>query len=119
MNMRGTKVAVGHKWNKLNKLPALYREKVKPKAGAIRQAENDGEMVHYASLMELCHWKNAELATHLQQCKGRIVLREDIVKDEEGHRAVFTDQSASVFTSGNGEVHARDIKTSWHLWRSR
>ena len=45
--------------------------------------------------MDLCHLKNAELAKHLQKYKGRVVLRGDNVKDEEGYRAVFAEQDAS------------------------
>ena len=45
--------------------------------------------------MDLCHLKNAELVKHLQQYKGRVVLRGDNVKDEEGYRAVFADHGAS------------------------
>ena len=36
----------------------------------------------FASLMDVCHLKNAELETKHQQYKGRIVLRGDIVKDD-------------------------------------
>ena len=45
--------------------------------------------------MDLCRLKNVELAKHLQKYKGRVVLLEDTVKDEEGYRAVFTEQGAS------------------------
>ena len=49
----------------------------------------------FANLMDLCHWKNAELAKHLQKHKGRFVLRGDNVTDEEGYRAAFTEQRSS------------------------
>ena len=45
--------------------------------------------------MDLCHWKNAELANHLQIYIGRVVLWSDNAKDEEGYRAVFTEPGAS------------------------
>ena len=60
------------------------------------QAEKDGQTVQFANLMDLCHLKSAELAKRLQKCKGRVVLQRDNVKDEEGDRAVFTVQGASV-----------------------
>ena len=44
--------------------------------------------VHFANLMDLCHLKNAELA-------GPVVFRWDNVKDEQGHRATFTERGAS------------------------
>ena len=51
--------------------------------------------VHYASLMDICHLKNAELETKHQKYKGRVVLRGDIVKDVSGSYAVFTEQGSS------------------------
>ena len=51
--------------------------------------------VHFASLMDICHLKNAELETKHQKYKGRVVLRGDIVKDDSGSYAVFTEQGSS------------------------
>ena len=48
--------------------------------------------VHFASLMDTCHLKNAELETKHQKYKGRVVLRGDIVKDDSGSYAVFIEQ---------------------------
>ena len=45
--------------------------------------------VQFANLMDLCHLKNAEL-TRSESCSG-----ENNVKDEEGCRAVFTEQGTS------------------------
>ena len=39
--------------------------------------------------------KNAELETKHQKYKGRVVLRGDIVKDDSGSYAVFTEQGSS------------------------
>ena len=47
----------------------------------IDEARNNDLRVHFASLMDLCHLNNAELKKH-QQCKARVVLRSDIVKDD-------------------------------------
>ena len=49
----------------------------------------------FASLMDICHLKNAELETKHQKYKGRVVLRGDIVKDDSGSYAVFTEQGSS------------------------
>ena len=49
--------------------------------------------------MDLCHLKNAERAKHFQNYNGRVVLQGDNVKDEEGHRAVFTEQGASAMAA--------------------
>ena len=45
--------------------------------------------------MDICHLKNAELEPKFQKCKGRIVLRGDIVKDDSGSYAVFCEQGSS------------------------
>ena len=50
--------------------------------------EKKGRKVHFASLMDLCHLKNAELETKHQKFHGRDVLRGDIVKDDSGSYAV-------------------------------
>ena len=49
----------------------------------------------FASLMDICHLKNAELEAKHQKYKGRVVLRGDIVKDHSGSYAVFTEQGSS------------------------
>ena len=49
----------------------------------------------FASLMDICHLKNAELEAKHQKYKGRVVLRGYIVKDDSGALAVFTEQGSS------------------------
>ena len=61
----------------------------------IDEARTKGAKVHFASLMDICHLKNAELVTKHQKYKGRVVLRGDIVKDDSGSYAVFTEQRTS------------------------
>ena len=46
-------------------------------------------------LMDICHLKNAELEAKHQKYKGRVVFRGDIVKDDSGSFAVFTEQGSS------------------------
>ena len=45
--------------------------------------------------MDVCHLKNSELEPKFQTNKGRVVLRGDIVKDDSGSCAVFTEQGSS------------------------
>ena len=45
--------------------------------------------------MYTCHLENAELEAKHQKYKGRVVLRGDIVKDNSGSYAVFTEQGSS------------------------
>ena len=61
----------------------------------IDEARTSGAKVHFASLMDICHLKNAELEAKHQKYKGRVVLRSDIVKDDSGSYAVFTEQQGS------------------------
>ena len=61
----------------------------------IDEARNKHVKVHCASLMDICHLKNAELEKKHQEYKGRFVLLDDIVKDGSGSYAVFTEQGSS------------------------
>ena len=87
---------------KLEKIPAWQLTKVRNKKEVIDEARNKGRKVHFASLMDLCHLKNSELEPNVQEYKGRVVFRRDIVKDDSGSYAVFTEQgsSASQMTAG-------------------
>ena len=61
----------------------------------IAEARTKGHTVHFASLMDRCHLKYSELEPEVQKCKGRVVLRGDIVKDDSGSYAVFSEQGSS------------------------
>ena len=61
----------------------------------IDEARTKGRKVHFASLMDLCHLKNSKLELRYQKYKGRVVLPGDIVKDDSGAYAVFTEQGSS------------------------
>ena len=87
--------AVGREWLKLEKIPAWNLTKVRSKKEVIDEARTKGARVHFASLMDICHLKNAELEAKHQKYKGRVVLRSDIVKDNSGSYAVFTEQGSS------------------------
>ena len=69
--------------------------KVRNTSDMIDEARNKHVKVHFASLMDLCHLKDAELEKKHQKYKGRIVLRCDIVKDDSGSYAVFAEQGSS------------------------
>ena len=87
--------AVDKEWEKLEKIPAWDLTKVRSKKEVIDEARTKGAKVHVASLMDICHLKNAELEAKQQKYKGRVVLRGDIVKDDSGSYAVFTEQGSS------------------------
>ena len=89
------KAAVDKEWEKLEKISAWNLTKVRSKKEVIDEARTKGAKVHFASLMDICHLKNAELEAKHQKYKGRVVLRGDIVKDDSGSYAVFTEQGSS------------------------
>ena len=80
------------KWRKFRRWNLT---KVKSKKQVIEEARTSGATVHFASLMDICHLKNAELEAKHQKYKGRVVLRGDIVKDNSGSYAVFAEQGSS------------------------
>ena len=61
----------------------------------ILEAQKDKIRVHFASLIDICHLQKAEPEPKLQNYKGRIVLRGDVVKDDSGAYAVFTEHGPS------------------------
>ena len=79
----------------LEKISAWNLTKVRSKSKVIDEARTSGATVHFASLMDICHLKIAELEAKHQKYKGRVVLRGDIVKDDSGSYAVSTEQGSS------------------------
>ena len=59
--------------------------------------------------LDICYLKNAELETKHLKYKGRVVLRGDIVKDDSGSYAVFTEPGSSASQMTAAKV--MDIKT--------
>ena len=95
MKIPAAKAAVDKEWEKLEKISAWNLTKVRSKKEVIDETRTSGAKVHFASLMDICHLKNAELETKHQKYKGRVVLRGDIVKDDSGSYAVSTEQGSS------------------------
>ena len=95
MKIPAAKAAVDKEWETLEKISAWNLTKVKSKKEVIDEARTSGAKVHFASFLDKCHLKNAELEAKHQKYKGRIVLRGDIVKDDSGSYAVFTEQGSS------------------------
>ena len=95
MKIPAAKAAVDKEWEKLEKISAWNLTKVKSKKKVIDAARASRTTVHFASLMDICHLKNAELEAKHQKYKGRVELRGDIVKDNSGSYAVFIEQGSS------------------------
>ena len=70
----------------MEKISAWNVTKVRSKKEVIDEAKTSGAKVHL---------KNAELEAKHQKYRGRVVLRGDIVKDDSGSYAVFTEQGSS------------------------
>ena len=89
------KAAVDKEWEKLEKFSAWNLTKVRSKKEVIDEARTKGAKVHFASMMDICHLKNAEMEAKHKKYKSRVVLRGDIVKDNSGSYAAFTEQGSS------------------------
>ena len=95
MQIPAAKAAVDKEFEKMEKISAWNLTQVSGKKEVIDEARTAGVTVHFASLMDICHLNNAELEAKHQKYKGRVVLRGDIVKDDSGSYAVFTEQGSS------------------------
>ena len=82
MKIPAAKAAVDKEWEKLEKFSAWNLTKVRSEKEVIDEARTNGSKVHFASLTDICHLKNAELETKHQKYKCRVVLLGDIVKDD-------------------------------------
>ena len=102
MKIPDAKAAVDKEWKKLEAIPPAWDlKKVKSKKESWKRHRKT--TIKFTFLHCLCHLKNSELEPQFQKYKGRVVLRGDIVKDDSGAFAVFTEQgsSASQMTAAN------------------
>ena len=87
-------------WSKLEKplkgRPACWDTSgVKSKGEVMQRGRDEKIEIHFGSIKAICHIKNHELGKAYWVYKGRIVFRGDLVKDETGHKAVFTEQGTT------------------------
>ena len=61
LKIPAAKAAVDKEWEKLEKISAWNLTKVRSKKEVMDEAKTSGAKVHFASLMDICHLKNAEL----------------------------------------------------------
>ena len=106
----------------LEKLEKIFRRgtltKVRSKKEVIDEARTNGIKVHFASLMDLCHLKNAELEAKHQKYKFRVVLPGHIVKDDSGSYAVFTEQGSSASQMTAAKIMDIISRLAWLRWTS-
>ena len=81
MKILDGKAVVDNEWKNLRQSQHRNWRESKSKKEVVLEAQRDKRKVHFASLMDNCHLKNAELEPKLQKYKGRVVLRGDIEKD--------------------------------------
>ena len=70
------KAAVDKEWEKLEKISEWNLTKVRSKKEVIDEARTSGATVHFASLMDMCHLKNAELEAKHQKYKIELYSEE-------------------------------------------
>ena len=62
MKIPDTQDAVDKEWKKVETILAWRLGKVKSKKDDFQEAQRDEQKVHFATLMDICHLKNAALA---------------------------------------------------------
>ena len=112
------KAAVDKEWEKLEKISAWNLTKVRSKKEVIDEARTTGAKVYFASLMDICHLKNAELETEHQKYKGRVVLRGDIVKDDSGSFCSIHRTRIISITNDNSKSHGYHFQIATLRWTS-
>ena len=118
MKILAAKAAVDKEWEKLEKISAWNLTKVRSKKSVIDEARTSGATVHFASLMDIYRLKNAELEAKHQKYKGRVVLRGDIVKDNSGSYAVFTEQGSLSIWNDSSQNHGYHLQIAGLCWTS-
>ena len=69
MKISAAKAAVDQELEKLENIPAWDMTKVRSEKVVIDEARTKGAKIHFASLMDTCHLKNAELEAKHQNTK--------------------------------------------------
>ena len=69
MKIPAAKASVDKEWEKLEKISAWNLTKVKSKKQVIDEVRTAGATIHFASLMNICHLKNAELEASTKNIK--------------------------------------------------
>ena len=85
MKISDAKAAVDKEWKKLETIPPWRFGEGQHQRGSwtesrarrtsIKEAQKNNCKVHFASLMDLCHLKTADLEPQFQKSKERVVLR--------------------------------------------
>ena len=79
MKIPAAEATVDKEWEKLEKIPAWNLTKVRSKSEVIDEARTKGAKVHSASLMDICHLKNAELETIQREYTTKVELYSEAI----------------------------------------
>ena len=82
-------------WTRNGKSSSQFQHGTLDKSRIKKEVILEAQRVHVASLMDICHLRNAELEPKLQKYKGTFVHSGDNVKDDSGAYAVFPEQGSS------------------------
>ena len=110
----------GKDWRKIS---AWNLTKVRSKKEVIDEARTKGAKSSFRLTDGQVSFENAELEAKHQTYKGRVVLWDDIVKDDSGSYAVFTEQGSSASQMTAVKSHGYYLKIAsecaWtSSWRS-
>ena len=70
MKSPDAKAAVDKELKKLETMPAWQLNKMKSKSEVFREAQRERNKVHFATMTDICHLKNAELEPNFQKYKA-------------------------------------------------
>ena len=90
------------------KVASFARSRKKEQNGCHSGTTKREEKIHFATLMDNCHFKNAELEPKLQKHRERVVLQNDIVKDDSGGHGVCRTRIVC-FTNDTCESDVMDV----------
>ena len=96
----------------LEKISAWNLTKVRSKKEVIEEARTSGATVHFASLMDICRLKNAELEAKHQKYKGPVVLRGDIVQRQFWFLCSIHGTRIISLSSDGNKSHGYHIQTA-------
>ena len=77
INIPAAKAAADKEWEKLEKFWAWNLTKVRSRNEVIDEARTKGAKVHFASLMDICHLKSAELES--KHPKYKVELHSEVI----------------------------------------
>ena len=78
MKIPDAKAAVDKEWKKLETLPSWQLNNMKGKQEVILEAQKERNKVHFATLMDTCHLKNAELEPKIRSVKDESCFEETL-----------------------------------------